>query len=149
VTDVLRVNGSTRVASAAIGAPIEIALDAAPAGPNPGRYTLWVWSDPPVISSELTVRGESLGCTANPTPLARGLGPQPFRCLRGERIPPAVCRGVREIAGAPATAPWTVAKARGFSRALVLTLQGLLEDDGSAATAAKFSVTNGVIIDVR
>jgi Tol biopolymer transport system component len=149
VTDVLRVNGMADFVAVRVGSPVEIRLDAAPAGPDPARYALWVWFQSPESPREFSAHGERLGCTVNPTPLDRGLAPQPFRCLRSQGMPTAVCRRVREIFSAPATAPWSRARAGGVARPRVFTLQGLLEDDGASARVVRFSVTNAVVVDVR
>ncbi len=149
VTDVLRVNGATRFVSIAVGARIDVTLDAALAGPDPARYVLWRWLGLPAAPSEISALGERVGCTVNPTPLHAGSTPQPFRCLRGQGMPAVVCRGVSGIAGAPPTAPFAIARPGGFPMAGIFTFQGLLEDDGSAASGVRFSVTNAVITDVR
>ncbi len=150
VTDVLRVNGSAGLVVAAVGARIEIALGAAPGGPRPGRYVLWIWTVPPPTGEfEIAAGAARIGCTVHPTPLHRGLDPQPFRCVRGAGLPSAVCRGVRSLAAAPPSAPFTIARPRGSSRRGAFTLQGLLEDDGAAASMVRFSATNAVYLDVR
>lgn len=155
-TDVLFVNGSpgdaNRVINIPIGSPIQVALNAAPAGPGgPGdsiaRYVIWAWTSAPSGSFPLTATGHTLGCTVNPTPLHRPSGPQPFRCLHGTGLPLAVCAGV-PVSASPARAPWSVARGQGFSRPLVLTLQGVLEDAGAANSTA-FSVTNALTVVVQ
>jgi probable HAF family extracellular repeat protein len=155
-TDVLFVNGSpgdpNRIVNVAVGSPIQVALNAAPAGPGGpgdsiGRYVIWAWNGAPSGSFSLTAQGHTLGCTVNPTPLQRPSGPQPFQCLHGTGLPLAVCAGVR-VSPSPARAPWSVTRGQGFSRPVVLTLQGVLEDSG-AANSAGFSVTNAVTVVVQ
>ncbi len=150
VTAVLSVDGATgTVVAVPIGRAVEIRLAAAPAGPDPARYAIWVWPGFPAIPREFSAHGERLGCTLCPTPLELGFAPQPFRCLRGLGMPATVCRRVREVAGAPASAPWAITRAGGFARQRVLTIQGVPEDPGSAAGGVGFSVTNGVVIEIR
>ncbi|MBI3844559.1 MAG: hypothetical protein HY292_07940 [Planctomycetes bacterium] len=151
--DVLFVNGSagdpvTRVVDVALSAPITVALSAAPGGPNPAHYVAYRWQGPPSNSTVLVVGGQTLGCTANPTPLNPGLTPQPFRCLRGAGVPASICGSVTEFSGAPARAPWTRTRPQGFASTVTFTLQGILED-GAAANSLGYSVTNAVVISVH
>jgi hypothetical protein len=96
----------------------------------------------------VTVRanGATLGCLVSPSPLNRGLFPQPIRCLRGG-APALVCGHVPEL-HAPARAPWSLARESGFPSPITLTLQGLLEDSG-AANALHFSTTNAIVLRVN
>jgi Tol biopolymer transport system component len=148
IADVLLVNGSaggtSRTVTVARRAPIDVVLQEPPAGPNPARYGLWVWLGGSSSPFSLDVGTSTLGCTVNPTPLQPFAAPQPFRCLRGG-LPPVFCSGIVELA-APTAAPWSATRAQGFGR-IRLTLQGVIEDDGSAS-ADRFSVTNAVIVDV-
>jgi len=151
VTDVLRVNGDADFALVRSGAAIELRLDAAPAGPSPARYAMWFWLGFPVgNASDLVARGETVGCTVSQHPFGPGASPRPFRCLLGAGMPPAACRNVHSIAGAPASAPWSVAKPGTFAPPVAfITVQGLLEDAGSAASGVGFSVTNAVVVEIR
>jgi Tol biopolymer transport system component len=149
VADVLRVNGFARVASVALGARIDVTLGAAPAGPNPARYALWIWPGLPSSPTEIMAHGQRVGCTVDPSPLRRGARPQPVLCLVTPTLPTALCQGVGGVSGAPLVAPWMLSRPTGLSHAATFTLQGLLEDAGTAAPAVGFSVTNAVILEVR
>jgi Tol biopolymer transport system component len=153
VEDVLFVNSSSgaanhRTVDVGIGAPVTVALRTGSSGPSPARYVLWGWRVPPVRQLELRALGETLGCTANPTPLTRSIAPQPIACLLGSGIPEIGCRGVRTLPSPSPHAPWLVERGRGFLNPVTLTLQGILGDSG-AANATGFSVTNAVTIVVR
>jgi hypothetical protein len=148
--DVLLVNGTSgnqdHVLTLAIGQPITVSLDAAPAGPSPAAYALWVWRVPPTNPQPVTVSGATLGCTANPTPLASGQLPRPLRCMRGAGVPAVLCTGITELT-APPRAPWTRMRS-GFTQPHVLTLQAVVADHG-ASNARGASVTNAVVLDVQ
>jgi Tol biopolymer transport system component len=156
LADVLRVNGSAgdadRLVTASVFAPIAVSLDASPSGPGGpaqplARYVLWVWPLLPSRSVDMRAGLEVLGCTVNPIPLRPSETPQPFRCVWGTGMSPAACGRV-PILPSPARAPWILARATGFSRPLVFTLQAVLEDDG-ATNATGFSVTNAVVLRVE
>jgi hypothetical protein len=150
-SDVLFLNGSAggeaRVVTLAAGEPIEVELRAAPSGPEPGRYVLWIWVGEPARAVEIERMGTPVGCTVNPTPVHVGLRPQPALCLRGARVPPEACAGVPEREGASG-APWILRRGRGLEAPLTLTMQGLLRDR-TAASGAGFSVTNAIVLRVR
>jgi VCBS repeat protein len=146
----LTVNGSTgdtqRIVRASRGAALTIAIAAAASGPSPGRYVLWAWPGCAANPVMLSLHGQPVGCVVDPTPLQRLLRPQPIRCARGAGVPSIACRGVDEVAGAPAAAPFSIALAHGFASPIRLTLQGVLAD---ASSPAGFSVTNVVHVDVH
>jgi hypothetical protein len=146
VTDVLRVNGESGTVCLPVSTAITVTQMSAPMGPAQGRYVTWVWPVPPRRSSSLTIGPGALGCFVNPTPLHAG-GPQPFRCLRGS-LPGLVCAGVPELPAPASTTPWSATKASGLSIPMTLSLQGLVEDAGSAH-ASGFSVTNAVVLKVE
>ncbi|MBI1850576.1 MAG: hypothetical protein HYR85_09560 [Planctomycetes bacterium] len=150
--NVLFVNGSagapvTRKVDATIGQPITVSMSASPGGPASGRYVLWAWLGPAANAQPFNARGQSLGCTVNPSPVAPGLVPQPFACLRGG-VSLRACGVVPEISGSPARAPWMIRRPRGATASATFTLQGVIEDAGAANTVG-FSVTNGVVLVVR
>lgn len=151
ITDVLFVNGSAgnRVGEIATGIakPVEVLLAAAPGGPDPARYCVWVWSGVPVNPTALMARGSTLGCTVTPTPFDPDGLPRPVRCLSGG-MPPLVCRGVRTFSDAPPRAPWVLRRNRGFSRPLVFAIQGVVED-AVAGNPSGISVTNAVILRIE
>jgi YVTN family beta-propeller protein len=150
-TTALTVNGTRgddgRVVRVAHGSPIELSLRAAPAGPDPAAYVVWIWRGVPARPTDLlTPTGQRLGCLANPTPLQPELEPQPVGCLGGGAAP-ASCAGGRHFPLSPRRAPWTIRRNRGWSTAGTYTLQGVIADDG-ARSSARVSVTNAVIVQI-
>jgi hypothetical protein len=150
--DVLRVNGSvggpiTRRVTVAEGAPITLALDAAPAGPSSNAgYALWIWAGENAHPTELRSNGRRLGCLVNPMPLQPARTPQPVLCLHSNGLAASVCGALPRLP-APSGAPWTLTRPGGFGHATRFTIQGILRDDG-AANASHFSTTNAVVVDV-
>ncbi len=150
VTDVLFVNDSPgdsrRVVTVGISQPVSLSLRSAPGGPASARNVVWLWPRTPANPVDLRLGGSSLGCLVNPTPVNQPMQPQPLVCLRSG-IPVTACTGTRELAS-PGRAPWTLMRNRGSSRAATFTVQGVVEDGGSANILG-FSATNAVILDVR
>ncbi len=150
VTDVLLVNGTSgdlhRTVRVGVGASIGFSLAAAPAGPDPGTYILWVWPGTPSNCSNFVVAGQTIGCTINPTPLNPLQIPQPIHCLVGVGIPGSACGGARVRQGTPMV-PWTV-NHRGVSQPAVFTIQGVIQDNGAANTR-RGSVTNAITLRVE
>ncbi|MBI3843629.1 MAG: hypothetical protein HY292_03220 [Planctomycetes bacterium] len=146
-TSVLHVNGDDVQRFVSRGEPIDVSLDAAPAGPVLARYALWIWAGERGGSFDVVARSESLGCAVGPVPIGGSSGAQPFRCLRSADLPARLCGPLSEP-NAPPRAPWTITRRRGFSVPITLTLQGILEDSG-ASNAVGYSVTNAVVVDVR
>lgn len=149
--DVLRVNECTeevnRVVEVGVGEPITVSLDSSPSGPAAARYFLLIWLGGPASPTDFTTPQGSFGKFVNPTPLAGGVGPQPFKCLASSDLPASVCGGAREDFS-PFRAPWSVTRASGLTTpGLHFTLQGLLADSGSA-NPLPFSITNAVGIQV-
>ncbi|MBI1850501.1 MAG: hypothetical protein HYR85_09175 [Planctomycetes bacterium] len=150
VTDVLRIGASTgdayRVVRLIGGTRFPIVLDAAPAGPRPARYALWIWRGEASRSIPLVVGGATLGCLVGPTPLQRGQRPQPVLCIRGAGVPASACRGAREPFASPhPIAPFTIPIPLGASAGFSFTLQCVIEDAGSA-NSRHVSVTNAIIL---
>ncbi len=148
----LTVNGSSgdslrREVLVGIRQPITVACARPPGGPVFADYVTWVWAADVVNPSDAYVGPTLVGCTVNPSPLVVGALPKAFRCLRGG-FGAEYCGATREIGGAPASVPFTVARARGFGRAITLSIQGLVEDQG-AANAAGVSVMNAVIVRIE
>jgi hypothetical protein len=150
VTDLLLVNGLDggllRTVTIGIGDPIAFSLAAAPAGPDPGNYLLWVWHGPPSNCTELVVAGQTVGCTINPAPLQPGLQPQPAHCLLARGVNASACGDARVRRG-PTTVPWML-KHRGLSRPAVFSIQGIVQDRGAANTRI-VSVTNAMVLMVE
>lgn len=149
VTGVLRVNGRAGgVVFVNVGGIVEFALDAAPMGPSPARYLVWVWPTFPSNQQPLRARSQDLGCTTNPTPLLRGAIPQPGFCILGAGLPVAACGLSHRVPAPSPDAPWVFRRSQGFATRMTLTLQGVLEDNG-AANSTGFSVTNAVVLFVQ
>jgi hypothetical protein len=150
IADVLFINGSSgdasRTVTVAIGSPMTASLAASPAGPPSARYVLWIWAAPPTRQVDLDLGSSVLGCVVNPTPFQPFLSPQPFRVVAAG-LPPVFSAGVTPLHSPPA-APWALTQARGFARARTMTLQGLIEDVGSASPD-RFSVTNAVEVGIE
>jgi Tol biopolymer transport system component len=153
VADVLRVNGSSgtpgdRLVTVAAHAPISVSLVASPAGPPTPRYVVWAWRRAPQAQFFVTVGGERIGCSVNPTPdRPQATPPLPIACLLGG-LDPSLCGPVGVHRASPSRAPWTRTRAAGFPTGTALTLQGIVEDEGSTATIG-LSMTNAVIVEVQ
>lgn len=149
---VLRVNDSSgdpilREKSVGVRLPITVSLTRPPSGPVFPKYAVWIWPAGVTNPRDVVFGGEVIGCTVNPPPVEAGLLPRAFRCVRGG-FGAEWCGSALEIGGAPATAPWTLARARGFARPITLTIQGIIEDNG-AATSANASVTNAIVLRIE
>jgi Tol biopolymer transport system component len=153
VADVLSVNGSIgspteRLVTVAAHSPISVSLAASPAGPTTPHYALWVWRRLPRSAFFVSVSGERIGCSVNPTPdRPQGTPPLPFACLLGG-LAPQFCGSIHVHPASPANAPWTRTRAAGFAAGTFLTLQGVVEDAGSA-TSVHLSTTNAVVVSVQ
>ncbi|MBI1852815.1 MAG: hypothetical protein HYR85_20940 [Planctomycetes bacterium] len=148
VADVLEVNGSTgdatRTVDVAIDAPISISLAAAPAGPLPARYTVWIWRNAVDRPTPLVAGGARIGCTVDPTHFAPDTTPQPFACVTSPFRP---CGSIRTVRS-PSTAPLTVRRAVGWPTTETFTVQGVIED-ANAPAGVSLSVTNSVTLRIR
>jgi hypothetical protein len=147
VSDVLRIDGSAGSVSVARNAPFTLSLAASPSGPSPARYALWVWSGAGTQSVSLGSPGSALGCLVNPSPNESGQFPQPIRCLRGGISALRACGEIGSI-HSPSRAPFALAREHGLPQAVTLTVQGIIEDNGSASPRG-FSVTNAVELIVH
>ncbi len=148
--DVLFINGSAgagidRRVLVGTDQPISVELQTSEAGPDNARYLVYVWLGDSSSPAIFDVAGTAFGVLVNPGPLQGG-GPQPFRCLRGTGISPAVCQSVIQPP-APARAPWTVNNSGISNPNAKFTLQGLIEDFGSP-NSVPFSATNAVILEL-
>jgi hypothetical protein len=150
VEDSLFVNGSAGDAAgdlhASLGQPVTVHLAASSVGPATTSYALWAWRGPSVRPSTLAIGGTRIGCSANPTPFAAPATPRPFRCHRGG-LDASFSAGVPSVFTTPPSAPWTLTRAAGFSRPLVITLQAVIADDG-AANSSRLSLTNAVFLRI-
>ncbi|MBI1851396.1 MAG: hypothetical protein HYR85_13735 [Planctomycetes bacterium] len=147
LSPLLRVNGTVGFVETQTALPTTITLDSPSTGPSAAAYCLFVWASPPGPAFELRRQGALLGSMVNPTPLHAAASPQPVVCVHGSGIPLGLCGGTAAPTG-PARTPWTIRRAHGFATPRVLTMQGIIQDDG-AANALHFSVTNAVVIRVE
>jgi len=149
--NVLRVNGSFgtgpgRTVNVSAASPVGIALGAAPAGPNPGKYAIFVWSVAPYVGSAVDARF-GLGrmamdpflssCDDCPTYVAATMS---YPCGLAPCSTP-------EATGRLAPATVLAIPAGRLTPGMRLYVQGFLRDN-SDTTAKKASVTNGVEIVV-
>ncbi len=149
--DSLLVDGSagipTRSLDAQVGDTVQIEMRAAPRGPAPGRFALWVWLGTPDASdaAALVDPGSrmTVGCTVFPISLQGGL-PQPVRCVTSPGLP--LLGGCSTPPIFPTFVPWNFPKP--LPRPITLTLQGLVED-ASSPNPRRFSVTNAIRLDAR
>jgi hypothetical protein len=140
----LTLNGQAGQVMLPPNTPATLALGTSPAGPLDARYALWIWRRPPAIDLALDVAGSRLGCLVNPSPLHPGQFPQPFLCLRGGLPLRATCRTGR-VHPSPARASWEITRPVALRPGLTLSIQGVLEDTGSASPLG-LSVTNALAI---
>ncbi len=151
-SNVLRVNGTAggarRTVVAARRTPLEITLEAPPAGPAEARYVLFLWEGHAVKPAAIVRAGRARFCLVNPTPLASPSAPQPVLALLGEGLPRGVALGVRRLGGSPPLAPFSLRHPFGLPRSTIVTLQGFLEDLGSSSLP-RFSSTNAVTLVIR
>jgi len=150
----LRVNGSAgdveRAVRVATGGSVRLDLDAAPAGPDPAAWALYVYEDAP---DPYTIARQPLGLGLAPFPTflshERGSPNLPIRVLStfegherriGRSRPP---RGVELF-----PAPTTLSFPRGLRYTARLTLVALLEDLESRAEVP-VSLTNAVVVEIR
>jgi len=148
VTSVLRIGGKTGTVTVPSRAPVDLTLDAPPAGPS-GRYILWAWRGRPSHEVVFQAGQDVLGRLVNPSPLqAAGAGFGPLVCLGSPGLPPILCRGIGVQETGPPAVPFTLSLARGLENGINLTVQGLIEDTG-AANPRGWSVTNAVVIQAR
>jgi YVTN family beta-propeller protein len=149
VTNTLFVNDSSgtsdRTVDVDLGASIVVSLNAAPNGPAEASYALWIWRGAPRNATWITPGTATLGCSVNPTPLEPFAVPQPIRALRAG-LPAVFSAGILGLPS-PASAPWHVTN-RGFGSPTTLTLQGVIQDDGSANPFG-FSVTNAIVVRIQ
>ncbi|MBI3848389.1 MAG: hypothetical protein HY292_27465 [Planctomycetes bacterium] len=151
ITDTLFVNSSAgdsnRELAVAVGQPLRIHLDAAPAGPASAGYAMWMWSGGSTHPTELVRNRAQIGCLVNPTPNDFLLRPQPIRCMRSPNESAAACFGIHERVG-PSAAPWTIGASTLTAQPRTFTIQGLIDDRG-AANPRHVSVTNAVVVRIR
>ncbi len=140
----LFVNGSTggpeRTVRIAIGETAAVEMRAFAAGPSPAHFVCYAWTDVPDATTWTTLPF-NLGASLLPTPLS-GLAPQPAFVWNTTRF-----AGLGVPDRVPRLAP-TAFVSRALGRAVQVTLQGIIEDDGSTADKPG-SLTNAVLLEVR
>ncbi len=118
----------------------DVVMDAPPAGPQPAPFVLYAWN---IVAKGGTdaMLPLGVGTLCFPT-YAGGQPPQPIAIWNNVGHRPYL--GKPNYASQPA--PSTVVRVRGgVSTPISLTLQGIILDDGSAASVPA-SVTNGVVL---
>jgi len=144
---VLRVNGSvgdeTRTVAVPVNGALEIFMDAAPAGPSPGPFVLYVWTHVP-DETTVTPHPFGLGPMCLPSPITGG-APQPVKLWNNV--------GKEGILGTPSypsvPAPSIVAsRPTGWPTPVTATLQGILADLGSSANRPG-SLTNAIVLRIQ
>lgn len=152
VTNVLLVDGvaggTDRRVELAVGSSFTVSLEAAPAGPAPGKYVMWVWSGDTTTCLDLEWRGEMIGPMAGRTPLHSSGPGLPVRCLKGDGVPLATAAGLPLLGGAPATVPWSLSPLVGYPVPATFLIQGVVEDAG-AGSSHGYSTTNALIVEIR
>lgn len=142
---VLTINGNAGVCNdvdVRVGSPIEIFMDAPPAGPSPAPFVLYVWTGEP-DESTVSPQPANLGLMCLPTFLTVGTR-KPFKVWNNAGH--GRWLGQPDFSSQPA--PSTVLSAgAGWDRPVTLTLQGYIFDHGSAADV-RASVTNAVVLRV-
>lgn len=144
--DVLLVNGSAgedalRNRFVQVGETLEIELVAPSSGPTEAAFALYAWLTEPVHGSSAQIERKGLGLSCFPTPLTASK-PQPVRIWNnlgresflGEPNFPSIPAPSIPLS---VTAPFAVQ----------FTLQGLIQDDGSAARKP-VSLTNAVVVSL-
>ncbi len=143
---VLSIGGNSRYAAVRVGDPLTVALASSPLGPDVATYILWVWPDSPTHPTVARWRDRPLGCTVNPSPLSPPLPPQPILCLVGSSPVHPFCEQMQVIPFFQ-RAPWLVTLRLGRRARGLFTIQGIIEDAGSAA-GYTLSVTNACVLRV-
>jgi hypothetical protein len=147
LSNVLLVNGSPgngrRMIRLSSDVFFELSMNIPPRGPAPSPFALYAWNGMPDETS-CTPHPENLGLTCFPTPLTGGT-PQPLRIWNN--IGKTQHLGDPHIVSEPAPSN-VITLPDGVGRPMTVTFQGLILDDGSAATKPA-SVTNGVVVEVE
>jgi IPT/TIG domain-containing protein len=143
--DVLLVNASSgdalREVVVGLRQPIAVVM-VSPSSRSSARFALYAWLGAPDATT-LRALPAGVGATVFPTPLSRGSLPQPVKI--GNNFDPRL--GAATFPTTPA--PSQVGRlAGGIRRPIVVTLQPIVEDDGSAIPQ-HVSVGNAVILRVQ
>ncbi|MBI3848065.1 MAG: PD40 domain-containing protein [Planctomycetes bacterium] len=133
-------DATTRELTVAVNHQITVRM-ASPSSRATARYALYAWSHPPTLAT-LSSQPFGLGTAAMPTPLSGG-SPQPFMILNNLGHP-----GQLGVPNAPSSRAPSVLGSRTITRRFTLTLQGLIQDDGSASPQ-RVSVTNAVVTHIQ
>lgn len=144
---VLRVNAETGGTSGDVSVPIRtpiiIDITTSESGPGKAFYVLYAWLGAPDAST-VSPQPLDIGATCFPTFLTVGL-PKPS--VIWNNVGHENQLGVPTFPSFPAPSTVFVSD-RGSGRPLTFTLQGFLEDNGSAA-AAPWSVTNAIVVTIE
>lgn len=145
--DVLTVNGGPgspwRTVNLSVGDPITVQMIPAPQGPVPAPFVLYAWIGEPSVET-LAPHPKNLGTACFPTPVVGG-DPQPARVWNNIGHPEIL--GPANLPSEPAPST-PVDVPAGFYKPVIVTLQGLILDDGSAANRP-ISLTNAVTVRIQ
>lgn len=146
--DVLMVNGRTgscvdRLLDLETGQAIEVRMATPQRGPRPAPFALYAWIGEPGIVSE-SVQPHGIGMTCLPTFISIGV-PKPHKVWNNAGHEPLLGTPDFDSKQAPSV---VVSQPRGVSQPMTVTLQGIIADDGSAASVAA-SVTNAIVIRIE
>jgi Tol biopolymer transport system component len=132
---------SDRVVRLGVRRPVTVTMTP-PSGRATARFAIFAWAGEP-DDTTLRAVGRGVGFTVFPTPLRRSDSPQPFAI--GNDLD--VRLGAPTFATSPA--PTIVGRSmRGLPRPQTVTLQGVIEDDGSVSPL-RVSVTNAIVVRVE
>ena len=145
-SNVLSINGEAgcrrRTVTLPVGTPIEIFMNASPAGPVPSIFALYAWLGRPDETASAP-QPLQLGNMCLPTFLSVGV-PKPRKIWNNAGHAPLL--GVPDFPSEPAPSV-VITLSNGASVAVVATFQGFIADNGSAAEVLG-SITNAVILEV-
>lgn len=145
---VLTLNGTSgdanRVVRVERNEPILLEMQTSHAGPSPAAFVVYVWLDAPDTS---TFRKQpfSLGWTVFPTPLQREAVGQPIEIWNNLGRTSDLGEATRPSMPAPSV---LAEVPRGFGVTATVTVQGLIQDNGSRAEGP-VSVTNAIVVEAR
>ncbi len=144
---VIRVNAETGGTSGDVNVPIRtpiiVDITNSESGPGKALYVLYAWLGEPDAST-VSLQPFDIGTTCFPTFLSVGL-PKPTAIWNNVGFENRL--GVPTFPSFPAPSIVFVSD-RGSGRPLTFTLQGFLEDNGSAASVP-WSVTNAIIVHIE
>lgn len=153
LVSLLRISGDAgderRTVRIAANAPVELTIDAPPAGPAMALYVLYVWIEAPDITT-ITLHPLGLGWMAFPTLITHPPGSPnlPFAIVNTLGHEARLGRSRFPLGIDPTPAPVGLTLQSGPSIPSRFTVQAIIEDLGSDADAL-VSVTNAVVLEIE